>query len=501
MSQRVNDPSGHLVYRTLDGEEARLPRATLEELRAVLRGALSTVDDPPYEEARHVWNAMVEHRPAFIAHCSSTDDVAAVVRFAHEHSMLLSVRGGGHHIAGNAVAEDGATIDLSRMRSVRVDPARRRAHAAGGALLVDVDRATQNFGLATPLGINSTTGLGGLALGGGFGWLTRKYGMTIDNLVSAEIVGADGQVRVVSASHEPDLFWAIRGGGGNFGVVTSFELALHPVGPAVYAGLIVYPGEAAVDVMRGWRDAMTTAPEDLSAWVVLRKAPPLPFLPAERHGKDALVIAVLYAGDAADGPRVTAPLLELGTPLGSMLGPQPYTAFQQAFDPMLTPGARNYWKTNDFAELEDEAIEVLVRGARAMPGQECEVFVASLGGAMGRVPPDATAYAGRDARFVMNVHGRWRDASGDGIVRSWARNVFDATSSFATGGGYVNFMTGDEAARVASAYGENYERLREVKRRYDPDNLFRMNHNVEPAGGRPIGGPGARRRAGAAGAR
>jgi FAD/FMN-containing dehydrogenase len=390
------------------------------------------------------------------------------------------VRGGGHHIAGNAVCDGGHTIDQSRMRSVRVDRDRRIARAGGGALLGDVDHETQAFGLAVPLGINSTTGLGGLCLGGGFGWLSRKYGMTIDSLLSADVVTADGELRVASASSEPDLFWAIRGGGGNFGVVTSFELALHPVGPLVWSGLVVFPGAGARDVLGGWRDFTATAPEELSVWAVLRKAPPLPFLPAEVHGTDVVVLAVLYAGDPEDGARATAPLPRLGAPLATMLGPQPYEAFQQAFDPLLAPGARNYWKSSDLEEVEDGALDVLVEAARAAPGPECEMFVAQLGGAMGRVPAEATAYAGRDARFVTNVHGRWRSPSDDAAVRAWARSVFDRLAPFATGGGYVNFLTADEAARVESAYGPNFERLRELKTRFDPDNVFRMNHNIPP---------------------
>jgi FAD/FMN-containing dehydrogenase len=423
---------------------------------------------------------MVDRRPAMIGHCVAPEDVQELVRFAREHSMLLSVRGGGHHIAGNAVAEGGLVVDLSGMRAVAVDADRRRARVGGGALLGDVDHATQAVGLATPLGINSTTGFAGLCLGGGFGWLTRKYGLTIDNLVSAEVVTADGELRTVSESTEPDLFWAVRGGGGNFGVATSFELRLHPVGPVVHAGLVVYPGDAARDVLRAWRAFTEKAPDDLSVWVVLRKAPPLPFLPADVHGKDVVLLGAVYAGAPEDGPAATAPILRFGSPITSLLGPQPYEQFQKAFDPLLGPGARNYWKTNEFAELDDAALEALVEGARAVPGPLGEIFVAALGGAMGRVARDATAYAGRDARWVMNVHGRWQSPSDDGAFRTWARDVFEATAPFATGGAYVNFMTSDEAARVAAAYGDNYDRLVEVKRRFDPDNLFRMNHNIPP---------------------
>jgi FAD/FMN-containing dehydrogenase len=493
MAGESSNTQVEIAYRTLDGDETSLPRAALEPLRARVRGGVLTAGEPGYDEARRIWNGMIDRRPAVIARCSSSRDVRSAVSFARQHGMLLSVRGGGHHIAGNAVADGGLLIDLALMRTVHVDVDRQTARVGGGALLGDVDHETQAFGLATPLGVNSTTGFGGLCLGGGFGWLTRRYGLTIDNLVSADVVTSDGELHVVSASRDADLFWAIRGGGGNFGVVTSFEVQLHPVGPLVYSGLVVYPGAQAREVLRAWRDFNESAPDELAAWVVLRKAPPLPFLPPEAHGTDAVIIATVYAGAVEEGARIAAPLSRLGQPIASMLMPHPYEAFQQGFDPLLTPGARNYWKSSDFEELQDDALDVFVEAARTLPGPECEVFVAQLGGAMGRVPRDATAYAGRDANYVMNVHGRWQNANDDDVIRNWARLVFEETAPFATGGGYVNFLTADESARVASAYGPNYERLRELKKRFDPDNLFRMNLNIPPH--EPIGGrvrPGAR---------
>jgi FAD/FMN-containing dehydrogenase len=468
-----------IVYRTLDGSEAQLPRGVLSRFVGALGGHVTTGGEA-YERARTTWNAMVEHRPAVIAHCSSTEDVTEAIAFARAHTMLLSVRGGGHHVAGNAVADGGLEIDLSPMRGVRVDAAKRRAFVGGGALLGDVDAATQAHGLGVPLGINSTTGFGGLCLGGGFGWLTRKLGLTIDNLVSASLVTAEGDALTVSAANEPDLFWAIRGGGGNFGVVTSFELALHPVGPLVHSAIVAYPASDARDILMKWRELTANAPEELTVWALLRKAPPLPFLPAEVHGTDVVVLVALYVGDPAEGARATAPLLRFGKPHGHVAGPQPYVAFQQMFDPLLAAGARNYWKTNEFVDLADGAIDAVIEGSRALPGPECEIFIASLGGAMGRVSSNATAYAGRSTRYVMNAHGRWRSPAEDATVRTWARALFDATAPFATGGGYVNFLTADEQARVESAYGSNYARLRDVKERFDPDNVFRMNHNIPP---------------------
>jgi FAD/FMN-containing dehydrogenase len=470
-----------LTYMTLDNDVRQLRQTDADAFAARISGGLLSASDGGYEEARKVWNGMVDRHPALIARCLDDADVQSAVRFASAHRMLVSVRGGGHHIAGNAVAERGLMIDLSGMRTVGVDARTRTARVGPGALLADFDRAAQAHGLATPLGINSTTGVAGLALGGGFGWLTRRYGMTIDNLLAATVVTADGEVRVASATSEPDLFWAVRGGGGNFGVVTSFEFRLHPVGPEIYAGLVVYPFQQARQVLRAWRDFTATAPEELSVWSVLRKAPPLPFLPASVHGTEVVVLAVVYSGDVAAGQRAAAPLLQFGDPIGSALLPTPYAAFQCAFDPLLTPGARNYWKSNNFSTLSDAALDVVIESAGRLPGPECEVFLAQLGGAMARVTPSATAFAGRDARYIMNVHGRWSDPRDDDRVRSWARQAFRNAAPHATGSGYVNFLTEDETERVAASYGTNYPRLQAAKRRFDPHNLFRMNLNIGPA--------------------
>jgi FAD/FMN-containing dehydrogenase len=377
-------------YLTLDKDVRQLHPSDVAAFAAQISGGTLSPADVAYDDARKVWNATVDRRPALIARCLVTSDVQAAVRFAAAHRMLASVRGGGHHIAGNAVAEGGLMIDLSGMRTVRINAKTRTARVGPGALLADLDRESQAHGLATPLGINSTTGVAGLTLGGGFGWLTRRYGLTVDNLLSATVVTADGAVREVSATAEPDLFWALRGGGGNFGVVTSFEFQLHPVGPEVYAG------------------------------------------------------------------------------------------FQQAFDPLLAPGGRNYWKSNNFSTLSDAALDLMIASAAQLPGGECEIFVAQLGGAMARVEPTATPFVGRDARYIMNVHGRWSDAREDERVRTWARQVFQEAAPHATGGGYVNFLTDDEAERVAASYGVNHPRLQAVKQRYDPDNLFRMNLNIAP---------------------
>jgi FAD/FMN-containing dehydrogenase len=471
-----------LSYLTLEKRAQQVPQTVVDAFALKISGGVLRRGDPEYDEARRVWNATVDRHPALIARCLDVCDVQAGVRFAATHRMLLSVRGGGHHIAGNAVADDGLMLDMSGMSAVSVDASARIARVGPGALLADIDREAQAHGLATPLGINSTTGAAGLTLGGGFGWLTRRHGMTIDNLQSATVVTADGVEHLTSPTSEPDLFWAVRGGGGNFGVVTSFELRLHPIGPEVYAGLVVYPFAQARQVLRAWRDFSADAPDALSVWTVLRKAPPLPFLPEAAHGTEVVIFPLLYSGDASEGARAAAAVSRFGEPIATHLGPVPYAAFQQAFDPLLTPGGRNYWKSNNFSTLSDAALDTVMAAAARLPGPECEVFVAQLGGAMSRVDPAATAFVGRDARFIMNVHGRWSDARDDERVRAWARQVFEDAAPHATGSGYVNFLTEDEAERVAASYGSNYPRLQALKQRYDPGNLFRMNLNIAPAG-------------------
>jgi FAD/FMN-containing dehydrogenase len=458
-----------------------LQAGKIGELKAGFQGELLLPSDGAYESARKIWNAMIDKRPAVIARCATTSDVVRGVNFARDNGLLLAIRGGGHNIAGNAICDDGLVIDLSKMKAARVDPAGRRVTIEAGATLADLDAATQAHGLATPVGINSTTGIAGLTLGGGFGWLSRKYGMTVDNLESAEVVTAAGEVVRASATEHPDLFWALRGGGGNFGVVTRFEFRLHPVGPNVLSGLIVYPISEVKSVLQQYRDFLARAPEDLTVWTVLRQAPPLPFLPEPVHGKEILALALIYAGDPKQGEPLIEPLRRFGTPLGEHVGVQPYVAWQQAFDPLLTAGARNYWKSHNFTTLQDGLFDAVIASLGKLPSPQCEIFIGALGGATTRPAPGATAYAHRDAQFVMNVHGRWEDPADDKRCIGWARDFFNASAPFASGGAYVNFMTADEGDRVRSAYGPSYDRLTQVKRKYDPDNLFRMNQNIAPA--------------------
>jgi FAD/FMN-containing dehydrogenase len=461
---------------------SQVSAAEIESLKQGLKGEVLTPASGAYDEARSIWNAMIDKRPAVIVRCQTTQDVVRAVRFARDRKLVLAVRGGGHNIAGNALCDGGLVVDLSCMKTAIVDAAAKRVTVEGGATLADLDRATQAHGLAVPVGINSTTGIAGLTLGGGFGWLSRKHGLTIDNLESAEVVTSQGEVVRASASENPDLFWALRGGGGNFGVVTRFEFRLHPVGPDLLSGLVVYPIESAKRVLQQYRDFVAKAPDELTVWTLLRLAPPLPFLPPAVHGKGIVALALLYAGDPKKGESIVEPLKQFGTPYGAHLGVQPYVAWQAGFDPLLAPGARNYWKTHNFTELDDRLLDVAIDfGGGRLPGPQCEIFFAAMGGATSRQPADATAYIGRDARFVMNVHARWDDRADDGRCIGWARDLYKATAPLASGGAYVNFMTADEQERVRAAYGANYDRLAKVKRTYDPENLFSMNQNIRPA--------------------
>ena len=467
-----------VVTRT--GGRVTFDADVLVAFRAGLRGGLVTAEDAAYNETRALWNAMIDRRPALIARCAGTADVIHCLELAREKDLRFSVRGAGHNIAGKATCEGGLMIDLSGMRDVRVDPATRTVRTGPGATLGDVDHETQAFGLAVPVGINSTTGIAGLTLGGGFGWISRKHGLTVDSLLSADVVLADGRLVQASPKSEPDLFWGLKGGGGNLGIVTSFEFRAHPVGPEVLAGLVVHPFADAPKVTRQWRDFCKTAPDEASCWIVTRKAPPLPFLPKEWHGKEVLVLAMMYVGDMAAGERVFARLRAVGKPIADVVGPHPFAGWQQAFDPLLTPGARNYWKSHNFASMPDKALDTILDYAGRLPSPASEIFVAQLGGAASRVASDATAYPHRDAEFVMNVHTRWEDPKDDEKCVSWARTFFDATAGFSTGGVYVNFIS-DGEDRVEAAYGSNYDRVSKLKKRYDPDNRFCVNQNVAPA--------------------
>jgi FAD/FMN-containing dehydrogenase len=457
-----------------------LSNGKIEQLRSNVKGQIVLPTDPNYDEVRTIWNAMIDRRPAVIVQIAEADDVSTAIAFARENGLDISIRGAGHNIAGNSLSDDGLVIDFSNMKNVRVDTEKRRAYVEPGATLGDFDKAVQTHGLATPVGINSTTGIAGLTLGGGFGWLTRKYGMTIDNLLSADVITADGSKLRVSENENADLFWAIRGGGGNFGIVVQFEFKLYPVGPEILAGLIVFPLNQAKQVLTKYREYVESIPEELNVWVVLRQAPPLPFLPEDVHGKEVIVLAVFYAGDVAEGEKLIEPLRSFGDPYGIHIGAQPYVDWQQAFDPLLTPGSRNYWKSHNFTKLEDGALDSMIEFTGKLPSPQCEIFVGLISGSANRVASDAMAYGSRDAKFVLNVHGRWEEATHDETCIGWAREFFKASAPYASAGAYVNFMTEEEGDRVAAAYGSNHDRLVQIKRKYDPENVFHLNQNIKP---------------------
>ncbi|HZQ66146.1 MAG TPA: FAD-binding oxidoreductase [Gaiellaceae bacterium] len=458
-----------------------LGEATIQELRTSVRGEILDPATDGYEAARGIWNGFHDgRRPALVVRCTGAADVIAAVGFARSNDLELAVRGGGHSIAGFSTCDDGLVIDLSPMRAVRVDPAARRAYVGGGAVWADVDHETQAHGLATTGGLVSTTGVGGFTLGGGIGWLMRTYGLACDNLVAADVVTADGRLVRASETENPDLLWGLRGGGGNFGIVTQFELALHPVGPLVYAGPIFYPADASADLLRLFRDWCETAPDEVCGFVDLTTAPPLPVIPEQWHGRKVAAFIALSAGPVEEGEALVRDFRTVAEPVADLLGPMPYTVMQSLVDPLWPKGINAYFKASNLARLDDELIGALCERHLAAPGPQCEIHVHQMGGALARVPEDATAFAERSMPFVLNAVTGWHDPSvGDDHIE-WARAVNAAAAEASTGRAYVNFLGDGDAAR--SSYGPGtYARLAELKREYDPTNLFRLNQNVEPA--------------------
>jgi FAD/FMN-containing dehydrogenase len=456
--------------------------AAVRTLGADLAGEAIAPGDADYDGARAVWNAMIDRRPAVIARCRGVADVRAALRFAREHGLPIAVRGGGHNVAGNAVCDGGIVIDLSPMKGIHVDPRARTARVQPGVTLAELDRETQVFGLATPTGLISMTGIAGLTLGGGLGWLSRRYGTACDNLLSAEVVLANGEVVTAGADDDPDLLWALRGGGGNFGIVTSFEYRLHPVGPQVLAGAIFHRGDHAREVLRSYRDFMADAPDELTVNAVLLTAPEAPFLPAEAHGTPALALALCYAGDPEDGERVLRPLRALGRPLADLVAPMPYTAFQTMFDAGYPPGQQNYWKSSYLDDISDEAIDVALDGARRMTSALSSFYFQPMGGAIARSTPDEAAFGHRDADFDFNILSVWSDPAESDEHVAWTRALWEAMQPFASGGVYVNNLGDEGPDRVRAAYAPAvYDRLVSLKDRYDPDNVFRMNQNIPPS--------------------
>jgi FAD/FMN-containing dehydrogenase len=460
---------------------AVLTQATLDELRGNLRGEIVRPGDESYEEARKVWNGMIDRRPALIVRCSGAADVVAAVRFAREHSLPVAVRGGGHNVSGSAVCDGGMVIDLSRMNGVRADPVRRVARVAAGARLGDIDHETQVSGLAMPVGVVSATGIAGLALHGGMGFLTRKYGLTSDNLVAADLVTPDGRLLVVDEHQHPDLFWALRGGGGNFGVVTSFEFRLHPVGPDVAFGMVFYPADKAPLVLRFFREYMAQAPDELMAIAIFWNAPADESMPEAYRAAPVIVIAACYAGPVQEGERAIQPLREIDAPVADLSGPMPYLAAQKLFDPDYPNGRRYYWKSLYLSNLGDEAIRALAEHAARRPSPISSLDVWALGGAFGRVSPEATAFGRRDAAYLLGIEANWDDPAGDQANVAWAREVFRDMQRFSSGGSYLNFPGFAEEGEdlLKKAYGANYARLQSVKAQYDPENVLRHNLNIQ----------------------
>jgi FAD/FMN-containing dehydrogenase len=470
--------AGGCALRTAAGEAAAMQIDGF-------RGRLITAGDADYDTARAVWNGAVDRHPQLIARCGGTVDVAAAVRFARDRDLEIAIRGGGHNVAGTAVCDDGIVIDLSAMRAVRIDPAGRKARVQGGALWSDVDRETQAHGLATTGGIIGHTGVGGLTLGGGLGFLMRKLGLTIDNLLGAEVVTAEGEIIRVSADEDPDLFWALRGGGGNFGVVSSFEFALHPVGPAVMAGPVFWAAEDTADLLRFYRDFVADAPDELGTVVRLGTIPPLPVIRKELHWRPAIAVACCYAGAVEDGERAVRELRRFGTPLVDLLAPAPYAAFQGALDDTVLHGWHYYWKSTDLVGLTNDVVAVIADHAYAAGSPRSYSAMFHMGGAVARVPQDATAYAGRDVTHNIIIDGVWlpgESAERAAAETAWVRRFSQALHPHRAAGVYVNFLdSDDDSSRVREAYGdETYRRLAKVKARYDPDNVFHHNKNIRP---------------------
>ena len=461
-------------------EPPALGEATVQELRDALRGELVLPGDAAYDEARSVWNGMIDRRPALIVRCSGTSDVIAAVGFARSEGLTLAVRGGSHNVAGNATCDGGLVVDLSPMKGVRVDAEARTVRAQGGLTWGELDRETQAFGLATTGGLVTSTGIAGFTLGGGIGWLMRKHALACDNLISADVVTADGQTMRASEAENAELLWGLRGGGGNFGVVTEFEFRLHPVSQ-VLGGLVAWPAHAARDVLRFWRDWVHDTPDELCTMAAFLYAPPEPFVPPEVQGTPIFAIACFHLDPEDSAEDDLQPLRDLG-PAVDVLGPMPYLAIQSMFDAGVPRGSRNYWRSGYVDVLTDEAINAILSHADGVPAPLGQLHVHQLGGAMSRVPAGATAFGNRDAGFLMNYIGLWLDPAEDEANTAWVRAASEAMEPYGTGARYVNFLADEGEAGVRSAYEtETFTRLQSLKSRYDPTNLFRLNQNIKPA--------------------
>jgi FAD/FMN-containing dehydrogenase len=478
----MTDQTATLPPRTSPPAQDAIDAAAITALRSRLRGPLLLPGDPGYDDARSLWNAMIDRRPALVIRCLGVGDVVAAVEFVREHGLALTIKGGGHNISGLAVADGAVMLDMSLMRGVRVDPTARLAWAQAGCLLGDVDRETQLHGLAAPLGFVSTTGIAGLTLGGGFGYLTRRFGWTCDSVVAFDVVTADARIVRASENEHPDLFWALRGGGGNFGVVTGFTYRLAPVGPEILGGAIVWRAEEAPRILEAFRTLDQESPSELVVAAGLRKAPPVPWLPKAVHGQDIVACFICCTGPVAEGERLVAPLRRLGRPVADIVQPRPYVAQQCLLDATQPKGRRYYWKSEFLPGHEGELLDRARAHAERMVSPHSLVIFFPLHGTIDRLPADHSPFGNRDARSVFNVAASWERAADDAANVAWARAAWEDLRQFSTGGTYVNFLTEEEGSdRIQAAYGQNYERLAAVKAQWDPTNLFRQNKNIPPA--------------------
>ena len=463
----------------MNGGTVLIPPEALQTFKAGFKGAVLAPEDAAYDETRKIWNAMIDRRPGLIVRCTGTVDVVQAVRFARQHKLLTSVRGGGHNIAGLAVCDGGLMIDMSLLRGVWVDPVGRTACAQAGCTLADVDRETQLHGLAAVLGFVSATGIAGLTVGGGFGYLTRRHGWTCDTLDAMEVVTADARVLRVSADQHPELFWALRGGGGNFGIVTSFEYRLFPVGPEILGGAIAWRGEDARQVLEAYRDFSAKAPRELTSVAVLRIAPPAPWLPKEIHGQPIAAIFVCHTGEIKAGEALLAPLRKLGRPVADIVTRRPYAQMQSLLDATQPKGRRYYWKSHYLAAIEPSLVDLAVDHAGRIASPYSAILLFQIQGALGELPAGHSPAGNRDAAYVLNIAGSWEKPEDDSANMKWARDCFEATRACSTGGTYVNFLTEEEGAdRIEAAYGSaTFKQLAALKGKYDPDNLFRCTKN------------------------
>ncbi|MDP9295535.1 MAG: FAD-binding oxidoreductase [Actinomycetota bacterium] len=452
---------------------------TIDQLRGQVHGSVVAQGDADYEEARKVYNAMIDRRPSVVVRCADAADVQAAVNFARENGLDLAVRGGAHSVPGFGTCDGGVVADLSGMRSVSVDAADRTARAQGGATWGDFNDATHEEGLATTGGIISTTGVAGLTIGGGIGYLARGFGLSCDNLISAEVIAADGRKLTASDRENQDLFWAIRGGGGNFGILASLEFRVHPV-KEIYGGPMLFEVDDGADVLRFYRDFIAEAPEEFGGFPAMQIAPPLPFIPEDRHGDTFVAFVACWAGPIDEGEKMLAPLHDVAPVVAEHVGPMPYPALNSAFDALVPPGLQHYWKANFVTELTDEAIDAHMKHGPNVPVVNSTMHIYPINGACHRVAPEDTAFAYRDANFATVIAGMWPDPAENDANIQWVRDYYQATAPLSKEGGYINFMSGDDQDRIKANYRGNYDRLVDVKRKYDPDNLFHLNQNIKP---------------------